>query len=132
MTHPTFELPPYRVSELRTRAPSQRTDPPRVDEVLYWRAQAGGAVVRARVLRVDTERPADTRAGAQIDWNVWRYKLRGPGLAPREDALGNREIELVDDPWWNVLLVTLDGPKIWTETREARLPGGAGWLRGKE
>lgn len=132
MTHPTFGLSPELVAALRTRPPSRRTDKPYVGEVLGWRAQPGGPVVRAKVLRVNDEKPADTRAGMPVDWNVWRYVQPAPGAKPIEDLLGNRLIELVDDPWWDVRLETVDGPPIRVETREERLAGAGGWLRGRE
>lgn len=117
----------------RRRPRSARTDPPGVGEIVGLRLAANGPVVRARVLRVDLDPPADTRPGAEIDWNVWRYVVRDPTIGPIPlDAAGNRAVELVNDPWWNVVLVTLDGPALRTETRESRLPGSPGWLRAKE
>ena len=106
---------------------------PEAGEVLGLRMAPGVPVVRAKVLRVDMGTPVDTRAGVSIDWNVWRYVVRDPAAGPIElDEVGNRAVELVDDPWPSVLLETLDGPKIRTECREARLPGSPGWLRAKE
>lgn len=116
----------------RNRPLSARTGPPRVGQVVSVRLNSGGPVVRCKVLRVDTDPPRDTRPGAEVDWNVWRYvvpdPLRGPVVV---DTAGNRAVELVDDPWWNVALETVEGPKMRFETREARLPGSAGWLLGK-
>lgn len=117
----------------RKRPVSARTAPPGVGETVGLRLAPAGPVVRAKVLRVDMVIPADTRAGVSIDWNVWRYVVKNPVRGPVElDAAGNRAVELVDDPWPSVLVETLDGPKIRTETREARLPGSPGWLRAKE
>lgn len=121
-----------QISWARCRPVGQRTEPPRIGEVVGLRLAVYGPVVRARVLSAGMAPPADTRPGAEIDWNVWRYRLGRNGAPIERDALGNREIELVDDPWPSVLVETIEGPKLRTETREARLPGSPGWLREKE
>lgn len=114
----------------RCRPLIARTELPVMGEILGWRALASGPTVRARVLTVDLDPPTDTRAGSTIDSNVWRYVVHDPQAGPvMRDALGNRAVELVEDPWPTVLLATLDGPRLRVETREARLPGSPGWLR---
>jgi len=131
-------LPGYLTSEeslrwARCRPPGSRTCPPGVGEVVGLRIQVYGPVVRARVLAAGMDRPADTRAGQEIDWNVWRYLVADPTRGPVvQDEAGNRAVCLVDDPWPNVLLETVEGLKMRICTREARLPGSPGWLRERE
>lgn len=130
---PDLPLTADQVRFARNRPAHLRTDPPAVGDVVGLRLSPAGAVVRARVLRVDMDAPTHTRAGDPIDWNVWRYVVHDPARGPVEvDEIGNRAVELVDDPWPNVLLETIEGAKLRTETREARVPGSPGWLRGKE
>jgi hypothetical protein len=116
----------------RCRPRHARTSPPEVGQVVGYRAQANGPVVRAKVLRVLDAPPADTRPGSDIDWNVWRYVVPNPATGPLMRDEANRAVTLHDDPWWNVLIQTLDGPALRIETREARLPGSPGWLYGKD
>lgn len=142
---PDFPTSEAQIRWARCRAPGQRTPLPVVGEIVGLRLANYGPVVRARVTDDGMATPSDTRPGAEIDWNVWRYRteelyddtgalvVRRPVLLPPVvGALGgvaHRAVELVDDPWPDVTLKTLDGPVMFTRTREARLPGSAGWLR---
>ena len=117
----------------RQRPPQARTPLPGRGDVVGLRLEPYGPVTRAKVLSVDMARPTDTRPGAEINWNVWRYVVTNPARGPRiVSERGDRDVELVDDPWPDVVLETLDGPKLRTVTREARIPGSPGWLRGEE
>jgi hypothetical protein len=133
---PDYPTTAEQVAWARNRPAHARTPLPAVGDVVGWRTANYGPVTRAKVLSVGMDRPGDTRPGAEIDWNVWRYMVvLGPNGSRRPyeiSARGDRGIELIDDPWPDVLLETLDGPKLRIVTREARLPGSAGWLRGKE
>jgi hypothetical protein len=117
----------------RRRPPGQRASKPAAGQIVGLRLEAGGPVLRAQIVKVRDAPPADTRPGAEIDWNVWRYTLRvgdrrKPAAPVEVDEAGNRAVELVDDPWWDVLAETLEGPRMRVECREARLPGSPGWL----
>lgn len=134
---PDYPTTAEQVRWARNRPSSARTRIPAVGDVVGWRAQNYGPVTRCKVISVGMTIPADTRPGAEIDWNVWRYVLKindphAPAAPVAISERGDRAVELVDDPWPDLLLETLDGPKLRTMTREARLPGSAGWLHGKE
>lgn len=120
----------------RNRPASDRPAKPVVGQIVGLRLEPNGVVRRARIVAVRDERPLDTRPGREIDWNVWRYVTERPGGGvPRPveiSARGDRAVELVDDPWWDVTAETAhEGkgmPKLRVECREARLPGDPGWL----
>lgn len=121
-----------QIAWARSRPPGQRTALPQVGEEVGVRLLAGGPVLPGRILFVDLDPPSDTRAGTEIDSNVWRYVVTDHARGPVEiDEAGNRAVELVGDPWPSVLVEVTQGPPLRTETREARLPGSPGWLRGQ-
>lgn len=119
----------------RCRPPADRTSRPRTFQIVGLRLQQGGPVVRARIVSVADQAPEHTRPTDELDENVWRYQLdkNSPRRAPIEiDEHGLRAVELVEDPWFDCVVETLEGPKLRTMTREARLPGSSGWLPWKD
>ena len=110
------------VAWARCRPPEMRTPLPRVGELVLYRKDAHGPAAPAEIVAVDMENDQD--------WNVWRFKLdpNDSKRAPVEDALGRRVMELVDDPWPDVMLKIKDVPGLHV-CREARLAGSPGWLR---
>lgn len=123
-----------QIAWARNRPPADRPSKPVPGQIVGLRIAPAGAVVRARVVQVHDGPPsAAAVALAQLDWNVWRWLVKDPARGPELDPLtGARRVELVDDPWWNCLVETLDGPKMRVEVREARLPGSPGWLSWKD
>lgn len=121
----------------RCRPPQHRTPKPQPGQAVGLRLQPYGPVLKATIVEVYDQPPVDTRPGREIDWNVWRFKVLAPDKAlaagPRRlvdrSLRGDREIELVDDPWWDCLVSTVqNGVTIRVRTREARLPGDPGYL----
>ncbi len=126
---PDFATTREQILWARVRPPGQRAAKPAAGDVVGLRLGPNGPVLRARVVTVHDTRPIDTRPGVEIDWNVWRYTVPDPTQGPLTNPItGGRMVELVDDPWWDVTLETLEGPKMRVQTREARLPGAAGWI----
>lgn len=121
-----------QVGWARRRPASERTQIPAPGEMVGLRLAPGGPVTHAQVVSVGMQPPAATRPQDELDHNVWRYKLSHDRRPIDRDAAGNREVELVDDPWPTLRVRTLEGPAMIVECREARLPGSAGWLRGAE
>jgi len=103
----------------RCRPLARRTVLPAVGARVGYRKDAHGPIIPATVVSVDL--------GNRADPNVWRYRVLDPTKGPELDELGQRVMELVDDPWPDVVL-HLDGMPGVHPTREARLPGSPGWL----
>lgn len=112
---------------LAHRPEALRRKPPPVGAVVGYRHDEGGIVVSATVMWVqDMTQTAAT--GGEFDPNVHRVKMKGPGL-PERTVLGALALELLADAWPLVKLRTrVGGATLIIDTREARLPGSAGWL----
>lgn len=128
MTHPPGSPPIDGMSytqqeafDARRRPVGQRTPIPEVGARVLYRADAYGPLVGATVTAVEMDN--------QEDLNVWRFKteIRDGQRGPVLDAFGRRVMELVDDPWPDVIL-KIDGRGGMHATREARIPGSPGWL----
>lgn len=118
----------------RNRPHSDRPAKPVPGQIVGLRISPAGVIVRARVIEVrDSPPSAAAVALSQLDWNVWRWVVKDPTTGPELDPhTGARRVELVDDPWWDCLVETMEGPKMRVEVREARLPGSPGWLSWKD
>lgn len=145
--HPSAgPLPPPVVWSLRCRPPEERFDPamlPAVDDVIGIRLAEGGDVVPGVVTDVAsmTEPHPGYHDGhpGEPDPNVWRVvvdpRTRHP--APRTDGHPGYRYELIEDPWPQ-LTVRIDPqpgekrPRIFTVTREERLPPHGGWVRDRK
>jgi hypothetical protein len=99
----------------RCRPPRHRTRLPEVNERVWYRHRPGGPLTDAEVIRIDPP--------ASGDFNVFRFVL-DENRVPVTVG-GQRVIELVDDPWPDVILSTDYGC---LATKEARLPGSAGYV----
>ncbi len=102
----------------RCRPPRHRNPVPAPGDRVGYRHNPGGPVSQAVVERVDTSN--------QADFNVWRFVVDEHEQPVIVD--GRAVMELTDDPWPDVWLYTDFGRVV---TREARLPGSAGWLPAK-
>lgn len=112
----SLPVTPEQVQWARCRPIKQRTALPKVGQLVWYRHEHLGTVVEAEVYKVD--------GSNRGDYNVWRFKVDQFGV-PVEDALGQRVMEMVEDPWPDVYVKTPWGNFV---TREARIPGSAGWL----
>lgn len=138
---PSMTLEREVVDRLRCRPEGERRRPPQPGDVVGWRRVQGGPVERATVVSVDSM--TDPHAHERDEFEphgpdpaVWRVRKNPLTSAPVYGPLGEYLYELVDDPWPNVVLRTdpvrdgdsVKGRREFTITREARLPGSAGWL----
>lgn len=62
-----------------------------------------------------------------VDWNCWRVRTNPETATPIYDDDGNVILDPHPDAW-PTLLLKVDGQASHVVTREARLPGSAGWL----
>lgn len=112
---------------------------PAVGDLVGYRAVAGGPVVAARVQGVESladpwahEHDAFEPHGPDV--NVWDVSVMPGTRMPRFDPArpGAYLFELRDDPWPSVVVavepVDGKGRRLYAITREARLPGAAGWI----
>lgn len=104
------------VQFVRCRPPWLRTNLPHVGQRVKYRHEDYGELVDAEILAVDMENRHDPC--------VWRYVL--DGNRNPVTLHGVRVMEVVDDPWPSVRLVTTLAFVV--DTREARFPGSPGWL----
>ena len=115
LANPTsMPVTPELVAWARCRPSHERTPLPRCGHRVWYRHDHHGTVTVAEVERVDMSN--------KDDYGVWRFVLDNgqPVL-----VAGQRVMELVEDPWPDVWLRTDWGRVV---TREARIPGSAGWL----
>jgi hypothetical protein len=113
---PTGE-PPVTVEEIRRscwhRGPAEREPAPRVGERLLLRRRDWATPEPATVAAVqDMDMPGDGWGGPDPDPHVW-------------DGAG----KLLPDPWPWITLTPDTGPATPVTCKEARVRGGAGWLR---
>ena len=112
---------------LANRPPEQRRKPPVVGATVGYRHEEGGIVVPAVVMWVQAADQTAATAG-EFDPNVYRVKMKSPGM-PERTVLGALALEPLADAWPLVKLRTrVGGATLIIDTREARLPGSAGWL----
>lgn len=111
-------IPDSLTARLRCRPPAQRVPAPKVGDRVRYRHHAHGPTSEAEVRHVVWNN--------KEDYGVWRFVLdeTSPSRRPVE-VNGERVMELVEDPWVDVYLMTQYG---YLATREARAPGSAGWL----
>lgn len=115
LANPT-EMPvtPEQVAWARCRPPHQRTPIPAPGQLVRYRHTHFGELSEARVESVEMSDPND--------YGVWRYVLDGG----RPVLVGGKHVmEMVEDPWVDVILRTDWGRLV---TRESRIEGSAGWL----
>lgn len=110
---------------------------PAPGDVVGFRARPNGPVVAARVHEVESI--TDPWAHEHADFEphgpdvaVWRVVTDDRRIAQYDpDRPGSYLFELNDDPWPSMVLcvepVGGKGPRTYTVTKEARLPGSAGW-----
>jgi hypothetical protein len=140
---PGMTLERATVDALRCRPEAERRKPPRPGDVVGWRRVHGGPVERATVVEVDSltdphAHENDAHAPHGPDAAVWRVVTNPAAATPLYGADGGYLYELLPDPWPNVVLRvdpvrdeetnSVKGRTEFTITREARLPGSAGWL----
>lgn len=114
-----LDVLPEEVLHARNRPPVERTPRPEVGQRVWYRHRAHGALERAEVVEVVED---------ESDPSTHRYVVHDPTQGPVTDpATGRRLRELVNDPWWSVLL-KVEGHAGLIMTREARIAGSPGWL----
>jgi len=101
----------------RCRPPADRPPLPAPGDEVWFRADAHGPLVPATVLEI--------LIGNQQDLSVWRYVVHDPAAGPVLDGEGRPLMELVDDPWPDVVLRVGASRHA---TKEARIAGSPGWL----
>lgn len=106
---------------------SERTPLPEVGQPGLWHPDKHTEGKPCTVLEVNMQPPTARQiAAGDVDWHVWRFRVDNPLQGPVVDDEGVRIVELVDDPWPDLLL-KVDGMSSHVITREARLEGSAGW-----
>jgi hypothetical protein len=121
------------VARARWRPPEHRTPIPAVGDRVIYRAVDDGPTVGAIVLEVqDMTHPGNAPArwpdprNPPFDPNCWQVRTASPGV-PVFDEEGLMVVDPHPDTW-PTLLLKVDGQASHVQTREARLPGSAGWL----
>lgn len=111
-------IPDWMGPLLRCRPPDKRVPAPKVGDRVRYRHHAHGPITIAEVRHVVQDN--------KEDYGVWRFVLDENTAERRPvEVNGERLMELVEDPWWDVYLMTDYG---YLATREARAPGSAGWM----
>jgi hypothetical protein len=100
----------------RCRPARHRTPLPERGQRVWYRHRRGWPLTDAEVMRIDPP--------ASGDFNVYRFVL-DPHTGQPVMVNGERVMELVDDPWPDVVLSTDYGC---LATKEARLPESAGYV----
>jgi hypothetical protein len=109
------------VNRARWRPEEHRTPIPDVGDRVLFRPAEDAGLIHATVLEVTYHDPEG------VDWNCWRVRTNPATAAPVYDE--DRQVILDPHPdAWPTLLLKVDGQASHTMTREARLPGSAGWL----
>ncbi len=112
----------FEVHRARCRPADDRTPMPQTGQRVWYRHDWHVPLSAAQIVRVDLEN--------REDWNVYRYVLDYSHVERRPvEVDGKRVVEMVDDPWPDVVLRTDYGMMV---TREARIQGSPGWLPMRE
>lgn len=109
------------INRARWRPEAQRTPIPAVGDRVLFRPTEEAGLVMATVLEVTYHDPEG------VDWNCWRVRTNPETATPVYDDDGNVILDPHPDAW-PTLLLKVDGQASHVVTREARLPGSAGWL----
>lgn len=146
--HPSGALTREELDWCRNRPDGVPRPPlPGPGDVVGYRAKPSGPVVAARVHEVESltdpwahERDAFEPHGPDVA--VWRVVTSPETRMPQYDLMrpGSYRFELVDDPWPSIVLciepeqveqrdgsTAQRGTRTYVVTKEARLPGSAGW-----
>lgn len=138
-THHPAHRPPLtheEVAALRCRPAHLRTEIPAVGDIVGYRHDEDGPVVAAVVTQVQAM--PDQPTEPLPDPLVWAAVVHDALAGPVAGEHRMRHYRIVDDPWPSVVLrvdphrdpITgkVSGARQFYQTREARLPGAAGWL----
>lgn len=116
MMQAAMPVAPHERFAAMCRPREQRTPFPSAGQAVHYRHDPWGALSEATVEQVDTSN--------QSDQFVWRHVLDPVGGAPVK-VDGRWLMEMIEDPWPDVYLLTRWGRIV---TREARIEGSPGWL----